>query len=116
MAEESNDLYANLVRFSTTAWDIRLSFGQMINRGEQEEFEPKITITLPWLQAKIMAVYLQLNLFFHEKTYGKIEMPPNLLPSLPEPGSEVSDEERNNIEHIQRKLQQILATLDFDPS
>src|SRR5262249_3074754 len=111
------DLYANIVNFGTTAWDIRFVFGQMINREGKEEFEPRIAITLPWLQAKVMSVYLQMNIFAHEKANGKIDIPSNLLPSISQPSEEITDPNvRAGLEVFRKKLEQILATIsDLDP-
>ena len=59
LSQTPPDVYANIVNFGTTVWDLRLNFGQMIKREEQEQFESRVSVTLPWLQAKIMSVYLQ---------------------------------------------------------
>jgi hypothetical protein len=123
MAEQPNlpiipDFYANMVNFGNTIWDIRMIFGQMIQRGGEEVFDPKLAVTLPWLQAKAMSVYLQLNIFFHEKTNGKIEIPSHLLPSPVEPSEEITDPNiRASYELVRKKLAQILATMeDLNPS
>lgn len=122
MAEEPasqalTDFYANIVNFGATAWDVRLLFGQVIKRGEQEEFEPRVAVTIPWLQAKVMSAYLQLNIFAYEKMSGKIDVPPNLLPSLPQPSPEITDPNfKAMTELLQKKLEQILATMsDLNP-
>ncbi len=126
MSEESNaqplsstrnvDVYANLVNFGTTVWDLRLTFGQMIKRDEQEQFEPRVSVTLPWLQAKAMSIYLQMNIFAYEKQYGKINLPPQFLPSLPASDQEITDPNiKAHIEALQKKLEQILETMsDLD--
>jgi len=126
MAEESTsqqalgakpaEVYANIANFGTTFWDLTLTFGQMVKRGEQEEFESRVSVTLPWMQAKALSIYLQLNIFAYEKQYGKINLPPQFLPFLPEP--ETSDSNlRTQWETLQKKLKQILATMsDLDPS
>lgn len=107
-----NDVYANMVNFGTTVWDIILMFGQVINRGDGEAFEPRVTVTMPWLQMKVMSVYLQLNLFAYEAMHGKINIPGHLLPSFT-PGPEVTDPDvRAHAEILQRKVEQIIANLD----
>ena len=85
MGEQSNlqgtpDFYANMVNFGTTIQDFHMLFCQMIKTGE-EVFEPKIAVTLPWLQVKAISVYLQLNIFFYKSTNEKIDIPSYLLPS-----------------------------------
>jgi hypothetical protein len=128
MAEESHaqefpntknaDVYANLVNFGTTVWDLRLTFGQMIKLEDREQFEPRVSVTLPWLQAKAMSIYLQMNIFAYEKQYGKIDMPPQFLPSIAASDQEITDPTvKAHIEALQKKLKQILATMaDLDPS
>ena len=112
------EFYANVVNFGGTAFDIRLVFGQIIKREEQEEFEPRVAITLPWLQAKALSIYLQLNLFAYEKVNGKIDIPSHLLPSIQPPSPDMTDPASKEVaENLYKKLQQILATLsDLDPS
>ena len=126
MAEEANaqelpnakndDVYANIVNFGTTVWDLRLTFGQMVKREEREQFEQRVSVTLPWLQAKVMSIYLQMNIFAYEKQYGKINIPSQFLPSIPAPDQEITDPNvKAQIENLQKKLEQILATMsDID--
>ena len=120
MAEQSDlpaipDYYANMIQFATTAWDFRMLFGQMIKRGDSEIFEQKVAITLPWLQVKTMIVYLQMNLFIHERANGKVNVPSGFLP-LPIPSSEEGPNVIEGIEMLRKKLTQVLATLDdLDP-
>ena len=111
------EVYANMANFGTTFWDFTFNFGQMVKRGEQEEFEHRVSVTLPWVQAKALSVYLQLNLFAHERQYGKIDVPPQFLPFLPPPDPETSNADlRAYREVLQKKLEQILATIaDLDP-
>ncbi len=117
LSQTPPDVYANIVNFGTTVWDLRLNFGQMIKREEQEQFESRVSVTLPWLQAKIMSVYLQMNIFDYEKQYGKINIPPQVLPSIPPPGQEITDPDiKAYIQALQKKLEQILAIMsDLDP-
>lgn len=116
MAEQSeakhNDYYANMVNFGTTMWDMMLRFGQVMDRGEGELFEPRVSVTLPWLQIKAMTVYLQLNLFAYEQTHGKINVPRHLLPSFT-PDPETTDPNvRAHAEILQSKVEQIIANMD----
>jgi hypothetical protein len=111
-------VYANMANFGTTFWDFTCHFGQMVKRGEQEEFAPKVSVTLPWVQAKALSVFLQLNIFAYEKQYGKIDLPPQFLPFLPPPDPETSNAiVQAQWEELQKKLGQILATMeDLNPS
>ena len=106
------DYYANMVNFGTTLWDMILRFGQVMDRGEGEAFEPRVSVTLPWLQIKAMSIYLQLNLFAYEQQYGKINVPRHLLPSFT-PGPETTDPNiRAHAEILQQKVEQIIANMD----
>ena len=109
------DFYANMVNFGITIWDLRMLFGQMIRQGEEEIFNQKAAITIPWTQAKAMSIYLQMNIFIHEKTNGRIDVPAHLLPSPAVPSGEDPTITAAH-EIFRKKLAQILAIMeDLDP-
>jgi Protein of unknown function (DUF3467) len=108
-------VYANMTNFGSTFWDFTLHFAQIFKRGDQEELDQKVSVTLPWIQAKALSIYLQLNLFMYEKAYGKIDVPSQFLPpsDCKTTGAGLSAEDW---EVIQKKLEQILATMaDLGP-
>lgn len=95
--DEVIPVYANNVRFEMTAWDLRLLFGQLMPVSEGKGVVDWHTdVTLPWAQAKLMHLFLGVNLLIYERENGKITIPAGVLPSpidsLP-PGVDASSEE-----------------------
>lgn len=85
-ADLSNE-YANNVAFEYSAWDLKLIFGQLDQRPNKQIVEWHTAITVPWAVAKIIAYYLQINIAAYEHANGRIQIPANVVPALPEPPS-----------------------------
>jgi hypothetical protein len=67
---------------------------------------------MPWLQVKLLSLFLQLNLILHEKVNGKIIVPPHLLPLIQPPSDAVTDPQQKAIsEAIFNKFTQWLAEM-----
>ena len=79
-----DSLYANNTRLETSVWDIKVLFGELGQHTGQEIVTFHTAITMPWLQAKLLCYYLQLNVAVHELS-GKIAVPSQMMPSLPQP-------------------------------
>jgi Protein of unknown function (DUF3467) len=77
--EEIVPVYANNTRFEPTAWDLRIFFGQLMPSGRQK-IDWHTDVTIPWVQAKLMHLYLGINLGLYELENGKIKIPPGVLP------------------------------------
>jgi hypothetical protein len=74
-------VYSNNVRFEMTAWDLRLMFGQLMPMSEGRGLVDWHTdVTIPWAQAKLMHLYLAVNLTIYERENGKITVPTAVLP------------------------------------
>src|ERR1035437_3190306 len=90
-------VYANNVRFGMTAWDLRVLFGQLMPISEGKgQVDWHTDVTIPWAQAKLMHLYLGINLTLYERENGKITIPPAVLPapmSAPPKGVEASNAE-----------------------
>lgn len=88
-------VYANNVRFEMTAWDLRLLFGQLMPISEGKgQVEWHTDVTIPWAQAKLMHLFLGINLTLYERENGKITVPPSVLPAAmtaPPPGVDASN-------------------------
>jgi len=75
-------VYANNVRFEMTAWDLRILFGQLMPISEGKGMVDWHTdVTIPWSQAKLMHLYLGINLALYERENGKITIPSAVLPA-----------------------------------
>jgi hypothetical protein len=71
------------------AWDLRIFFGQLIPGG-RGEVGWHSDVTLPWAHAKLMHLYLGINLGLYERENGKIKVPPGVLPPvMASPPSEI---------------------------
>ncbi len=111
---ETNDLddvipvYANNVRFEMTVWDLRILFGQLMPSSEGKGLVDWHTdVTLPWAQAKLMHLYLGMNLTLYERENGKIAIPAAVLPaplSMPPEGVDTSNSEALDTFHIVQGL------------
>ena len=78
------DVYANNSSFETSAWDLKLIFGQLDQTSRSKRVVNWHTaVTIPWAQAKIMAYYLAINVVFHEIQHGPIKVPSTVLPPFP---------------------------------
>lgn len=95
--EEIVPVYANNVRFEMTAWDLRLLFGQLLPASENKGLVDWHTdVTIPWAQAKLMHLYLGINITLYERENGKISVPQGVLPpaaTTPPPGVDPTDPE-----------------------
>jgi len=75
-------VYANNVRFEMTAWDLRMLFGQLMPISEgRGQVDWHTDVTIPWAQAKLMHLYLGMNLTLYERENGKITIPVSVMPS-----------------------------------
>jgi hypothetical protein len=78
--------YANNVYFESSAWDLKIVFGQL----EQPPGQPVVVtqhtaVTIPWAQAKLALYYLRIHVEGSELQNGKISIRSNLLPAEPPP-------------------------------
>jgi hypothetical protein len=108
--------YANNIQLELSVWDMKLVFGEFNQyagqQAGQEVVEQHTAITVPWAQAKLLSLYLQLNLAFHEKTNGKISIPPSLIPTFPMPDEAVTDQNTRELAELyNQKVQEFLADL-----
>lgn len=95
--EDVVPMYANNVRFEMTAWDLRILFGQLLPSSEgRGHVDWHTDVTIPWAQAKLMHLYLGLNLTLYERENGLIKIPSAVLPapiSAPPAGVDASNAE-----------------------
>jgi hypothetical protein len=77
LAPDALNYYANNVRFETTPWDLRLLFGELAGNLPTggSIVEQKAVIKLSWAQAKVMAIFLAINVADHEAALGAERLP-----------------------------------------
>ena len=82
--EDFASLYANNVKFERSLFDFKMVFGELDQSDENHTFVQQHTaVTVPWIQAKLMAYYIELNLAIHEADFGTIRIPDSMIPPAP---------------------------------
>jgi len=74
-------VYSNNVQMATTSFDVRIIFGQIGEVLEENKIvvDQAVQVTMTWLEAKILADFLQANIKAHEELNGApIAVPKNL--------------------------------------
>ena len=84
--KKPNGVYANNCNFEPSVWDMKINFGELQRAvtGNWEVFY-HTAVTMPWMQAKLLAYYLLLNIAYHEKTHGPITIIGNMTPTVAPP-------------------------------
>jgi hypothetical protein len=90
---EVDHIYANNVSFEPSLWDLKLIFGQLDQHGETPSVDWHTAATIPWLCAKIVSYYLQMNIAGYEAGNGKIRIPAEAIPPPIDPPSGDSEDE-----------------------
>lgn len=107
--EDVMPMYANNVRFEMSAWDLRMLFGQLAPGGEAV-VDYHTDVTIPWAQAKLMHLYLGINIMLYERQNGRIAIPSSVLPATlasPPEGVETSSAESiETFQQVQKKIKE----------
>ena len=91
-SDDREDVYANNIQFEWSIWDLKLLLGVLDQTGGKLTIDQHTAVHLPWMQVKLMIYYLQINLHVYEAQNGKLKLPPDLLPPVPDPlPSELKD-------------------------
>jgi hypothetical protein len=112
--EDFTSLYANNVQFEPSSWDLKLIFGELDQSGGKVTIEQHTSITLSWVQAKVMSYFLQANIAAYESVNGKIKILSDVVPPEPSP---LPQELENNpqakavAESIRKIHQEFIASL-----
>jgi Protein of unknown function (DUF3467) len=68
--------YANNVSLGTTAFDVRLVFGEIVDiTDEKLTVEQRLQVTMSWLETKILSEFLRVNVQAFEEKNGALKMP-----------------------------------------
>lgn len=97
--DDFRSVYANNAYFESSAWDLKIVFGQLDQPvGQPAKIRQHIAITIPWTQAKLAVYYLRLHVEAIEIQNGKISIREDLLPpepTLPTPEEQEKRSARN---------------------
>jgi|ERR1035441_7450252 hypothetical protein len=85
--EDFESLYATNVNFEPSVWDLKLIFGQLDQSSGRAVVKQHTAISVPWIQVKLMAYYLEAQLAIHDIDFGAVIVPPSLIPPSPDPTS-----------------------------
>lgn len=84
--EDFTSLHANHVYIESSAWDLRLIFGEL-DQGipgqatpGKEVIEQHTAISIPWPQAKLFSHILRVHIAAAELENGKIPIPSRVIP------------------------------------
>ena len=87
-SDEFVTCYANNIQFESSIWDLKLLFGQVDFSAKPVAIEQHTAIAIPWLQAKLLAYYLLINIHIFEAENGKVAVPSSVAPQIPEAPTE----------------------------
>lgn len=74
--------YANNVNYETSVFDLKIVFGELVQPvGKTPFVEQHTSVTLSWLEAKIAALFLSMNVAMHENNFGTLNIPKGTLPA-----------------------------------
>jgi len=73
-------LYANNVFFETTAFDLKMTVGEVMRTSKAPYIEQRASVTMSWLEAKLAGIFFLVNIMIHEQSYGTIPIPRPVLP------------------------------------
>jgi hypothetical protein len=85
------NVYSNHTHLESSGWDVKIIFGEIDQSIGPNTVVQHTAITMPWGQAKILAYFLQIHLAAHEVALGRVQIAPNIIPNIPEPGKEEKD-------------------------
>jgi len=100
LADEVYEAYANNVYYESSAWDLKLIFGQLDQRDGKIKIIQHSAITLPWSLVKIMTYWLRGQVEAHEAMNGKIRIPLAVIPQALPPLTEENKKSDVNAETI----------------
>jgi hypothetical protein len=78
-ADGLHQVYSNNVQMATTGFDVRILFGEIAEVLEDKVVvDQRVQVTMTWLEAKLLADFLQTNIKAFEDLNGPLKLPKNL--------------------------------------
>jgi hypothetical protein len=81
--------YATNVQFDLNIWGMRMIFGEFLTEQGHPVVDQHTSMSLPWLQVKLLIAYMELNLIGYEMENGPIKVPSRFLPTPTNPPEEM---------------------------
>lgn len=70
--------YSNNIQMASTSFDVKVVFGEIAEVLEDKVMvDQRVRVTMTWLEAKILADFLQANIKAHEDLNGPLRLPKN---------------------------------------
>jgi hypothetical protein len=104
--EDFESLYANNVQLEVSVWDLKLIFGELDQRTDPATINQHTSVSIPWIQVKLLSYLLQANMALYENRNGPIRIPPEVVPPAPQT---VFDENFRNDPHTKPAVDFITA-------
>ena len=112
--ENFESWYANNIQFFPSEWDLKVVFGEIDWPKGKMQIQQHTSMSISWLQAKIMQYFLTLHVGAYELSHGKISVPTTVLPIAPVPptGDLANDPAALRLYHfVQEQREKFLASL-----
>jgi hypothetical protein len=114
--DEFASLYANNVQFESSVWDLKIIFGQLDQSKGSAVIDQHTAMSISWMQAKMAAYYLIVNVLFIERRLGTIHIPADIAPARPDPSDPSLDElGKKLIEYLAWVHDQFFSDHPYDP-
>jgi hypothetical protein len=116
--EDFTSLYANNVRYESSAWDVKIIFGQLDQSGGAGKtiVEQHTAVTVTWPNAKIMAYFLLANCLIQQSQTGPIQIPLAVIPPRPEPSDEAwATSDKNMVNYLRWIHDQFFGQNPYTP-
>jgi hypothetical protein len=91
--EDFESVYANNINFEASVWDLKLIFGLLDQSNNKQTVRQHTAISIPWVQAKLLLYFLEVNIGAYEADYGVIRVPAAVTPPVPIQPIETPDNE-----------------------
>jgi hypothetical protein len=98
--EDFRSVYSNSVYYDPSVYELRASFGEMQRTPQGAFVEYHTAVSMSWLEAKLTAIYLIVNMANYEREHGTVKIPSVVRPAF------ISEENGN------QSLDEILKSLN----
>jgi hypothetical protein len=72
-------VYCNNIQMASTSFDLRLMLGEIAESTEEKIIvEQRVQVAMTWIEAKILADFLRVNIEAFEKLNGPMKLPKNI--------------------------------------
>jgi hypothetical protein len=82
-AEGLTEHYADNTQLLSSNWSLELVFGHLDQKQGPQVVVQTGSVTMPWPAAKALLYFLQLHVMGHESAFGRIILPPGIIPEFP---------------------------------